>query len=195
MSEKNNDNRLWYIRGDHEAQGPFPSDTISRYLLIGRIEETDELSEDGKTWRQVTEYPELLPEVMRNIVTEEDREKLLLARLREDERLTDKRDNGQFGNEGRQTARRQPERRQGERRQPEPKEVLHHRMLKSELTKVYSERTAKDFFLLITVVIVFAIMIVALVLWYRPTPERPTVTGTAEQAASDLGVKNVMRLR
>ncbi len=195
MNGKNNDKRLWYIRGDNEVQGPFPSDTISRYLLIGRIEETDELSEDGKHWRQVTEYPELVPGVLRNIVTEEDREKLLLARLREDERLADKRDNGQFGNQGGQTARRQPERRQGERRQPEPTEVLHHRMLKSELTKVYSERTAKDFFLLIAVVIAFAIMIVALVLWYRPTPERPSVTGTAEQATSGLGVKNVMRFQ
>ena len=68
-------------------------------------------------------------------------------------------------------------------------------MLKSELTRVYSERTAKDFFLLIAVVIVFAVIIVTLILWYRPTPERPALTGAAQPSASERSARKLLALR
>lgn len=52
--------RLWYVRRGADVQGPFPEPLICRYLAIGRITETDEVSQDGSYWRGAQDVPELV---------------------------------------------------------------------------------------------------------------------------------------
>lgn len=124
----------WYTRRDGVIRGPYPAGQISRYILLGRIREDDELSMDQQYWQPVDECQALIPEVMKLPPTEENLQRLLMARMREDERQPgDRRD-------------RQPEppahikeRRTGsERRQLEPELFLRHRKLKQDVIRSVS---------------------------------------------------------
>ncbi len=75
--------RLWYVRRNRQVKGPFPAAQISRFVLLGRILETDELSSDQKAWMRLSELPELVPQPVRDGAGEETLKPL---RYREDER-------------------------------------------------------------------------------------------------------------
>ena len=83
---KGTDEHLWYMRRAGHVRGPFPQRQISHYILLGRICDGDELSVDREQWRILAELPHLIPDVMRQVETEEDRQRLQMARLRADER-------------------------------------------------------------------------------------------------------------
>lgn len=79
--------QLWYWRHGQEIDGPFPLGLITRYILLGRIGEEDELSADLLEWKHLSELPELIPPVMQ--ADENDplaQERLQAARRWEDER-------------------------------------------------------------------------------------------------------------
>jgi hypothetical protein len=76
----------WYTRRDGVVRGPYPETQISRYILLGRIRDTDELRPGEGEWRAVSGYPEVIPEVMKLPATKESRQRLLLERMRLDER-------------------------------------------------------------------------------------------------------------
>ena len=80
----------WYVRRGKEVKGPFPAGLVSRYLLLGRISEDDEVSHDRQEWSRVGDLPELVPEAMRvaraNPDDEEALERLAAARRGADER-------------------------------------------------------------------------------------------------------------
>ncbi len=120
--------RLWFTRRLGVVRGPFPERQISRYILLGRIREDDELSLDGTHWKPVHQLPELIPDVMKNVRTEADRQRLLAARAREDERRPgDRRRAPQRMEAG------EPDRRRGDRRRSEPEFILRHRQLRESL--------------------------------------------------------------
>jgi len=50
MPDKKAISQIWYTRRGSEVKGPFPIGQIRRYVLLGRIRETDEVSTDGETW-------------------------------------------------------------------------------------------------------------------------------------------------
>lgn len=114
---------LWYTRRAGRVRGPFPQRQISHCILLGRIRDDDELSMDQETWLPLRELPQLIPEVMKNVVTEEDRQRLEAARRRADERRGGDR---RLGSE-----RLQPDngerRRASDRREEEDAELLRHR--------------------------------------------------------------------
>jgi hypothetical protein len=123
---------LWYTRRNGIVRGPYPERQISRYILLGRIRAGDELKPDDGDWNPLSAHPELIPEVMKLPPSEENHQKLLMARMREDERQPgDRRDRSP-----------QPpvhirERRSGQdRRRPESEEMLRHRELKYEVSHV-----------------------------------------------------------
>ena len=132
MSVRHSKQVLWYTRREGVVRGPYPAGQISRYILLGRIRMTDQLRADaGGHWKPVSERPELIPEVMKLPPTEENCQKLVMARMREDERRPGDR---------RERSPRPPaeivERRQGhERRQPEPEAVQRHRELKRKISE------------------------------------------------------------
>lgn len=51
--------RLWYLKKNERAQGPFPEALICRYIVLGRIGQGDEVSLDGHYWRKVGNVSEL----------------------------------------------------------------------------------------------------------------------------------------
>ncbi len=77
---------LWYTRRDGVIRGPYPDRQISRYILLGRIRQRDEVRQEGGEWSSLEQHPELVPEVMKLPPTEENLHQLFMARLREDER-------------------------------------------------------------------------------------------------------------
>ena len=84
MSEKR---KLWYTRVDNKMRGPFPGASIHALILLGRLRETDEVSEDQIVWHQIKQLPELIPEEMKaDLSLAHNREKLRLARMRVDDR-------------------------------------------------------------------------------------------------------------
>jgi len=55
----------WYVRRGDTHSGPFPAGLISRYILLGRIREDDEVSRDRTVWARISSVPGLVPRVLR----------------------------------------------------------------------------------------------------------------------------------
>ncbi len=111
----------WYVRRGVEVSGPYAAGLISRFLLLGRVRLRDEVSHDGHEWEPISAHPGLIPDVLRHVVTKEDKERLLLARRHADERAHDRR--GARSGGGHEAQRR----RSGDRRSPEDEETLAYR--------------------------------------------------------------------
>ena len=133
MTESRQKRIFWYTRRGSVVRGPYPAGQISRYVLLGRIRETDELRCDGGDWQLLGNYPDLIPEVMKLPPSEENRQKLLMARMREDERRPlDRRDTGPAA-----TAENLERRGGHERRRKETEEERRYRELKYELSHTH----------------------------------------------------------
>lgn len=128
MPEEKNTPRLWYTRRGVKTKGPFPIGQIRRYVLLGRLRDSDEVSPDGKHWSRVADTPVVIPEVMKNLQTPADYTRLEQARLREDERLDPDRRSGPNLPEPKDL-----ERRRQDRRRDEEMGVVQHRLLKADL--------------------------------------------------------------
>lgn len=125
-------NRLWYLQTPAGVQGPFPSGSIRRSLLLGRLKPSDRISDDETNWRAISDSPELIPAEL-HLAEQGDRAPLIMARRREDERN---------GLDRRGTVReRSPEQ---ERRKAEPAAVQRHRLAKTDLRQ-RTERQATPF--------------------------------------------------
>lgn len=110
---------LWYTHRDGQVCGPYPQRQIGRFLILGRLHPRDQVSLDRETWWRIDQRPHLIPEELQNAHTPEGRERLEQARLREDERLRERRHDDPPAQAG--------ERRKGDRRCPESPEALVHR--------------------------------------------------------------------
>lgn len=131
MSAQKPHRALWYTRREGVVRGPYPQNQISRYVLLGRIGEADEVRMDGGDWQALYSYPELIPEVMKLPPSAENKQKLLLARLREDERRP-----GDRRERAPNLPEQHAEQRSGrERRRPESTLVLRHRALRHQLSQ------------------------------------------------------------
>jgi hypothetical protein len=105
-------------RGD-AVLGLYPAPQVARYVLLGRLRLTDEVSADRERWQRLGARPDLLPSA---VVEGADEEVLLRLRMREDERA------GGDRRSGPPPCPELAERRSGvERRRPEPTSVLRHR--------------------------------------------------------------------
>ncbi|WP_019624145.1 pentapeptide repeat-containing protein [Thioalkalivibrio thiocyanoxidans] len=115
----------WFLRRPDGVCGPYPARQIGRFLILGRLTEQDEVSQDRQFWVRIAERPHLIPEEVRLADTPGGRERLERARLREDERLRERRSRAS-----------EPiyrEQRKGDRRCPENLETLSHRQLWADL--------------------------------------------------------------
>lgn len=118
------DKGLWYVRRDNEVRGPFPAELVTRYILLGRVRDGDELSVDREFWRSLAELPYLYPVVMRGDANDPAvRERIEAARRREDERAADDR----RGTSIVADAQARFNRRATDRRRPEPFARVQHR--------------------------------------------------------------------
>jgi len=93
MSPSDNKPRqLWYTRRGEVVQGPFPAGQITRYIILGRVLLTDEVSVDQKVWVPLNQVPEMIPELLQSDTGDPAlRQRLEAAKRWEDERGRDRR--------------------------------------------------------------------------------------------------------
>ena len=157
-------NMLWFMRRDGEVRGPFPRAQITRYILLGRIHPTDELSLDRSSWQSVAEVAEVQPTGL------ESEESQVLALRRADERLAEDRrasqsaaKNAEFSN-----------RRKGDRRRDEPDLVVQHREVKTRHFKEAPTQRETVLSKALFVLVLLVLVLVAMHL-YTPAPVEDTL--------------------
>ncbi len=129
--------KLWYIRRSETVQGPFPSGTLRRFVLLGRVKLSDQVSLDKQQWESVSRVPEVVPPEVRKAAAEGHLEDVLPIHLREDERGLERRrkeHDKQFKDQ-----------RKGQRRQNEPELMQRHRQAKAELLRLAKKRRRTPF--------------------------------------------------
>ncbi len=80
------DGDKWYTQRGARLRGPYSRLTIHRYLLLGRIKNSDRVSKDGEMWEPITQVPELIPEELLDLNSDLGWKNFLSARDRVDER-------------------------------------------------------------------------------------------------------------
>ena len=104
----------WYLRSHGQVKGPFPAGLVSRYILLGRINDGDEVSSDGNEWIVIRDVPELIPQVLKGDASDP----IVLERLQAARRWADERSEVRRGERENRTVS-QNERRDNDRRDPE----------------------------------------------------------------------------
>jgi hypothetical protein len=130
---ENSKQKLWYIRRKSQIKGPFPSGALRRFVMMGRVMLSDEVSTDKEQWDLVSNVPEVVPPEVRKAAENGTLDELIPARMREDERTGRDRRNADADAEILQ-------RRKGERRQDEPEVAKRHRAAKTDLRELQSSR-------------------------------------------------------
>ncbi len=108
--------QLWYTRRGNEIRGPFHGGLIQRYILLGRLRASDEVSSDKEVWTPISQMPDLIPQVMQADLDDPlAHERLMAAKRWADERLhPDRRAQGQFANDEMEAERRGNSERRGD---------------------------------------------------------------------------------
>lgn len=160
--------RLYYVKRGEEITGPYPLGLIQRYILIGRIAGTDELSIDRKEWKTLDSLSELIPAVLNDDPSEEGvKERLKRARRWADERSgIDRRQN-----QSPQEADFWERRRTGERRAPEPEEVVRARLQRQQMVQETRRAGRENMVTARLVAWSLLLVVCAYLLFYRPVPE------------------------
>lgn len=76
----------WYVQKGSRVQGPFSPDEVGRFLLLGRVRNTDRVSRDGELWEPVTQVPELIPDELLDLHSEDGWRRFLGTHAALDER-------------------------------------------------------------------------------------------------------------
>ncbi|MCA9912020.1 MAG: pentapeptide repeat-containing protein [Anaerolineae bacterium] len=159
--------KLWFIRQDKEIRGPFPSATISQFLLIGRVRMSDEVSQDKENWQKIRNIPELIPDVMKADLTDPvNRANLEAARHGADER---KWGEDEFDD--------------SERRSSETAEEYALRQLHaSKRLDEYERKTKQQKIITLAVLLVICAAVIIPLLLYTPGEKVPDIDCSAPQA-------------
>ncbi|MCK4951436.1 MAG: pentapeptide repeat-containing protein [Gammaproteobacteria bacterium] len=162
MAERDYQYHVWYTRHAGEVSGPFPIGMVRRFVLLGRLHSNDEVSPDKEYWRPIKDVPEVIPEEMRGVKTDEDRMRLQLAQIHEDDRGLER----ELGDSKPYLGRRNPD----ERLSPEMEEVIARR----EAREAIEGKKGQGKSVLLS--IVFITTLLALLVWgglfvYTRVPE------------------------
>jgi hypothetical protein len=155
---------MWYLRKNGEVKGPYPAGLISRYILLGRINDGDEVSGDGEEWLVIRDIPELIPDVMKGDANDPlVQERLQAARRWADERGIDRRGEREKHAPVRQN------RRGSDRREEEQSPVVEHRYRRAEREQeLFADSQGRWTMLMITGTI--AVVAGIFLLLYKPPP-------------------------
>lgn len=80
------DESQWYVQKGSRVQGPFSTTEVGRFLILGRVRNSDRVSRDGELWEPVTQVPELIPEELLDLQSVDGWSRFLNARDASDER-------------------------------------------------------------------------------------------------------------
>ncbi|NOX76138.1 MAG: pentapeptide repeat-containing protein, partial [Gammaproteobacteria bacterium] len=173
--------QLWYTRRDKEIRGPFPAPQISRFILLGRIHDIDELSTDQHNWQKVSDVPVLIPaELKADLSDPEAHEKLLVARMREDERSA--RERRDLVEENTPQLERRQRSDDSDRREQEEREMLRHREIKTAIIESARHRS-QHYFLRGVLATLLLVGVISAAWYYQPWVEgnAPTDCNMAPQ--------------
>lgn len=150
--------KLWFIRRSGAIKGPFPSGTLRRFMLLGRVTPSDQVSLDQKSWQGVMDVPEVVPPEIRKAAAEGNLYDVLPVKLGEDERR---------GTERRNKAEdiKYQNLRKGQRRQDEEDLVRRHQLSKTQLIEQYKNNKRKTPYLGFIVVSVLVLLSVGVGLY------------------------------
>lgn len=155
--------RLWYIRRGEQLKGPYPDAIIKQGVLLGRVREDDEASEDQKNWQPIAACKFLYPDVMLDENTSEH--DIHEAQIKADERGKDRR--------GKAKSQMEEERRRArDRRQEEADDMLeyrerHVRVMESLRGQNSSQKSKRGFVYLSLV----SIILIGTGYFFTPTDE------------------------
>lgn len=157
---------VWYIRRKGEVKGPYPAGLITRYVLLGRLLEDDEISPDRNVWTLLREHRELIPEVMKAAITDPaTQQRLEAARRWADERNTQRRTQERMqsagGAEQRATT--------SDRRNSEDAPIVQYRLTRTARDHEH-EKSTHQWIALVVIIGVVGTIIAALVYFYKPPP-------------------------
>lgn len=155
----------WYIRRKGVIKGPYPAGLVSRYILLGRLTESDEVSIDRQSWRTVSEVPDLIPKILKGDTSDP----LFQERLQAARRWADERDRGRRdAEEGPSSGAEQ--RRGGDRRSPEEAVMADHRLARSGREQALLAE-AQNRWALLVIGGAVAVMIGLFIVFYTPPPQ------------------------
>ncbi len=140
----------WYVKSKGVKKGPYPKAMIRNFVLIGRISLEDEVSGDGEHWEKLLSQQVLIPEEMISGDSKVDREKLTMAKRRQDERL---------GSRRKKSAYNKNDRRRTDRRADENEELIATRGNRRLIMDTYREKNNKQ----IVPKLIFMIFVIGLV--------------------------------
>ncbi len=80
------DDPQWYVQKGARVQGPYSANEVGRFLLLGRVRNSDRVSRDGELWEPVTQVPELIPDELLDLNTEQGWDRFITARENVNER-------------------------------------------------------------------------------------------------------------
>lgn len=146
--------RLWFVRREGQVKGPFLTAQISRNILLGRLNPDDEISVDEVNWQKIIKYSELIPEVMSQEPV--DQEKLEIAKIQVDERVSEKRREQQGSHQEMAEERRKTR----ERRGTESKEMLRHRNNINTLNEKYKKKLKRPKLPVLSIVLLVFVLVV-----------------------------------
>lgn len=132
---------LWYIRQNGEVRGPFPERMVGDFILLGRIGDKTELSQDKITWLPVSDIPGLLENILHIAGDDPQKsEKLQAAKRRSEERQGREpgRDGVPGGNEQRKSPSYEALQHHGGMAAPEKRRVAHIPVIIVSLILVFS---------------------------------------------------------
>lgn len=176
---------LWYTRDYEGVKGPFTIGMLRRFILVGRLKMESEISEDRKTWRKVKDTPEVIPEEMKNIHTEEGRDRLRQAQLREDERARERRqkqDDIEYGNL-----------RKGDRRGPETGDVVAHRDVRNHLHEQYQQEEKYTLQSILVGAFILALIITGISIYFVSPDDTTGLADCDAQAAPGVNWRNCQK--
>jgi len=127
----------WYIKLGESVQGPFPNKLIGRYLILGRITQDMLVSQDKAHWAAIKDYPAMVPEVVKEAGSPQGDRALMLARIREDERSSQKTSDSLI--QGDDSFSVSPD----ERREKEDQIMQLHRQMRDDVLNQYSQKLHK----------------------------------------------------
>lgn len=90
-SSRSAERPVWYTRRDGKVRGPYSASHVTRYILLGRIRLTDELSDDSSSWRPLAECSECLPDALSAMAGPDDYQRLVMVRISVEERRSQRR--------------------------------------------------------------------------------------------------------
>lgn len=157
---------MWFIRRRGEVKGPYPAGLVSRYILLGRLQESDEVSSDREEWLVIgKDVPELIPPILKGNTSDP----LFMERLQAARRWVDERDSTRRAERVAKNPSHDESRKGDDRRDPEETVLVQHRLARASRERLLLTESRHRWTMTMIAGIV-AVAVGMVVLFYTPPP-------------------------